>query len=301
MNANAALLELGRLDGRLAHSPARNAWFIRARFEGAAISCGNAGVPTTANELEQWIAGSGRPPRTGEGLNDPLGVAAIVYFFFDAMEASASHPDQSVQRLLANLFDPRAEGELWARADVLRYGPLWRSLRKLADEPGLEPTLASVGARLMQMSRVIAKTQSSAQILVSLQGGRDIRFLRDEPKCWLLMLMVPLLVQRSGLTTSVLPSLVPKQRLLCASADEWVDVLLGCVGAQTPLASRLLDKLERTISGLQGKYRRTARSRLAQAAELGVALPSLSRKKLAIALNATPAGAGYLLRQFRER
>ena len=114
MNENAALLMLGRLDGRLAHSPARNAWMIRARFEGAAISCDNAGVPTTANELEQWIAGSGRPPRTGEGLNDPLGVAAIVHFFFDSMERAASRPDRSVQRLLADLFDAEAEGERWA-------------------------------------------------------------------------------------------------------------------------------------------------------------------------------------------
>jgi hypothetical protein len=50
---------------------------------------------------------------------------------------------------------------------------------------------------------------------------------------------------------------------------------------------------------LHVRYRRTSRSRLADAAELRIALPSLTRNKLAIAVNATPAGAGYLMRQLK--
>lgn len=297
MTGDGALLMLGRLDGRLTHSPARTAWLIRARLEGAAISCGNAGVPTTSDDLEQWIAGTGQPPRTSEGLNDPLGIAAIVHFFFDTVEAGTAREDQTVRRLLASLFDSQAQGEAWAGADVVRYGPLWRSLRKLADEPGLEPTLTAVGARLMQMGRLATKAQASAQILVAFQDGHDIRFTRDEPRCWLLTMMVPLLLHRAGLTVNLLPSLVPKQRLLCASAAEWAEVVSVCIAAEASLALKTLSANERRILGVQDKYQRTARSRLAQAAELKVALPSLSRKKLAIALNATPAGAGYLQRQ----
>ena len=48
------------------------------------------------------------------------------------------------------------------------------------------------------------------------------------------------------------------------------------------------------------RFRRTRRSRLAEAAELSLALPSLTRRKLAIAVDATPAGAGYVMRQLER-
>lgn len=58
--------------------------------------------------------------------------------------------------------------------------------------------------------------------------------------------------------------------------------------------------MERDVGDLRTRFQRTRRSRLAEAAELRVALPSLTRNKLAIAVNVTPAGAGYLMRQLER-
>lgn len=300
MECQDPLLALGRLDGRLTHSPARTAWSIRARFEGAAIAACNAGVPTDANAIEAWIAGSGSPPRASEGLNDPLGVAAIVHYFFASLEPATGDRDRQARRLLRGLFDSEAEASTWSGADLVHYGPLWRALRKIADEPGLEPSLTSISCRLAQMARLVRRAGDHSELLATLPDGRAITFGRDHPRAWLVMTMVPTLLQRSGLSANLLPSLVPRHKFLCSSAPEWRDLLSQCLSSKAPPATFALDRMEREMSQLQARYRRTARSRLADAAELRVALPSLTRKKLAVAVNATPAGAGYLMRQLER-
>ncbi len=294
------LLALGRLDGRLTHSPARTAWSIRARFEGAAITACNAGVPTDANAIEAWVAGLGSPPRASEGLNDPLGVAAIVHFFFASLAPASAGRDRQVRRLLQGLFDAEAEASTWSGADLVHYGPLWRGLRKITDEPGLEPSLTSISGRLAQMARLVRRAADHSELVATLPDGRTISFGHDHLRAWLVMIMVPTLLQRSGLSANLLPSLVPRHKFLCSSFAEWRDLLAECLFSQAPPAARSLDRMEREMSRLHERYRRTARSRLVDAAELRVALPSLTRNKLAIAVNATPAGAGYLMRQLER-
>lgn len=294
------LLALGRLDGRLTHSPARTAWSIRSRFEGAAIVACNAGVPTDANAIEAWVAGSGLPPRAGEGLNDPLGVAAIVHYFLASLTTPSDGRDRQVRRLLQGLFDAEAEASTWSGADLVHYGPLWRALRKIAEEPGLEPSLTCIAGRLAQMARLVNRAADHSELVATLPDGRAITFGHDHPRAWLVMIMVPTLLQRSGLSANLLPSLVPRHKFLCSSAPEWRDLLAECLSTQAPPAIRALDRMEHELAQLRARYRRTARSRLADAAELRVALPSLTRNKLAIAVNATPAGAGYLMRQLER-
>ena len=294
------LLALGRLDGRLTHSPARTAWSILARFEGAAIAAYNAGVPTDANAIEAWIAGSGSPPRASEGLNDPLGVAAIVHFFFASLEPGTGNRDRQLRRLLRSLFDSEAEASTWSGADLVHYGSLWRGLLTVAEEPGLEPSLSSIAGRLAQMARLVTRAVDHSELIATLPDGRAITFDRDYPRAWLVLAMVPALLQHSGLSSNLLPSLVPRHKFLCSSAAEWRDLLTECLSNQAPLAARSLERLEREMAQLYLRYRRTSRSRLMDAAELRVALPSLTRNKLAVAVNATPAGAGYLMRQLER-
>lgn len=293
------LLALGRLDGRLTHSPARTAWSIRARFEGAAIAACNAGVPTDANAIEAWIAGSGSPPRASEGLNDPLGVAAIVHYFFTSLESGTEVRDRQVSRLLRGLFDTEAEASTWSGADLIHYGPLWRGLRAIAGEPGLEPSVGSISERLVQMARLVMRAADHSELVATLPDGHVITFDRDHPRAWLVLAMVPVLLQRSGLSVNLLPSLVPRHKFLCSSVAEWRDLLTECLSQQAPSAFQILERIEREMEQLHVRYRRTSRSRLADAAELRIALPSLTRNKLAIAVNATPAGAGYLMRQLK--
>ena len=294
------LLALGRLDGRLAHSPAWVAWTIRSRFEGAAISACNAGVPIDANHLEAWIAGSGLPPRSGEGRNDPLSVVAIVHYFLESLEPDRASHARQVRRLLGSLIDPEREAAMWANVDLVHYGPLWRALRKVAEEPGLEPSLASIGARMSEMGRLINKSDDHTRLVAWLPDGRKIAFDHDHPKAWLVYLMFPAMLRRSGLSAHTLPSLVPRQKFLCGSAKEWTATVANCIAEQAPAAHRLLCRMERDVGNLRVRFQRTKRSRLAEAAELRMALPSLTRRKLAIAVDATPAGAGYLMRQLER-
>lgn len=297
MDTSDALLALGRLDGRLAHSPAANAWALRARLHGAATSACNAGVPIEADHLEAWIAGTALPPRASEGRNDPLSVVAIVHYFFASLDAGRDGHARPVRRLLGALLDLDREAVLWAGTDLIEYGPLWRALTRLAAAPGLEPSLASVGVRLAEMARVAEKADGHAQLVASLPDGREILFAREHPKAWLVWLFVPDLVRRAGLTMHLLPSLVPRHTFLCVTGDEWTGTLNASLRALAPAAYRDLCRLERATADVQNRYRRTRRSRLVEAAELKLVLPSLTRKKLAIAVDATPAGAGYLLRQ----
>ena len=73
------LLLLGRLDGRLQNSPARQIWLARARVSGAATIAGIAGIPVNVDDILNWICGRTPPPRHSEGLNNPLSIAALFH------------------------------------------------------------------------------------------------------------------------------------------------------------------------------------------------------------------------------
>ncbi len=297
MDFETAFLALGRLDGRLTHSPAAQPWLIKARLNGAAIAACNAGIPVTTTDLEAWMSGARNPPRAGEGLNDPMSVAAVVYYYFTTLEQSCGANDTAVARLLRSILDHEREAELWAGTDLIHYGPLWRALSNLADAPGLEPTISSVAARMHDMARVAIKAEGRRQIAATAFDGRQFVIAHDDRRAWLVSVMVPRLLRRAGVTTNLIPSLVPTLRFLDHGAQGFAAKLHECIAQSVASGNKALTAMERKIAGFDTAYRRTARSRLRMAAELGLALPSLSRQKLAIAVNSTPAGAGYLKRQ----
>lgn len=300
MDFATTFLALGRLDGRLTHSPAAQLWLIKSRLGGAAIAACNAGVPVTASDLEAWMSGARNPPRADEGLNDPMSVAAVVYYYFTTLEQSRAANDTAVARLLRSILDHDGEAEMWARADLIHYGPLWRALSNLADAPGLEPTILSVAARMHDMARVAIKAEGRRQIAATAFNGRQFVITQDDRRAWLVSVMVPRLLRRAGITTNLIPSLVPAIRFLDGSGIDFAVKLKECIDTQVSAGNKALTALERKVAEFDQTYRRTARSRLRIAAELGLALPSLSRQKLAIAVNSTPAGAGYLKRQLRS-
>jgi hypothetical protein len=297
MDFDTAFLALGRLDGRLTHSPAAQPWLIKARLEGAAIAACNAGVPVAACDLEAWISGRRNPPRAAEGLNDPMSVAAVVYYYFTTLEQSRATNDMAVARLLRQILDHESEAHTWAGTDLVHYGPLWRALSKLVDAPGLEPTISSVAGRMHEMARVAIKAEGRRQIAATAYDGRQFVIAQDDSRAWLVSLMVPRLLWRAGITNNVIPSLVPAMRFLDGGVADFAAMLQQCIREKVYDGNKALAAMERKIAGFDQLYRRTARSRLRLAAELGLALPSLSRQKLAIAVNFTPAGAGYILRQ----
>lgn len=300
MDLETAFLALGRLDGRLSHSPAAAPWLIKARLDGATIAACNAGLPVTASDLEAWISGGRNPPRASEGLNDPMSVAAVVYYYFTTLEQSHAANDMAVARLLRSVLDHEAEAEIWAGTDLIHYGPVWRALSTVADAPDLEPTMSSVAERMHDMARVAIKAQGRRQIAATSYDGRQFVIAQDDHRAWLVSIMVPRLLRRAGVTTNLIPSLVPGIRFLDGSVKDFASKLMECIGRQVVVGNKSLTALERKIAGFDQTNRRTARSRLRMAAELGLALPSLSRAKLAIAVKSTPAGARYLLRELKR-
>lgn len=297
MNLETTFLHLGRLDGRLTQSPAFQPWLIKARLEGAAIAACNAGVPVFASDLEAWISGSRNPPRATEGLNDPMSVAAVVYYYFMSLEQSRAPNDHAVARLLRSILDHESEARLWAGTDLVHFGPLWRALSETAVAPGLEPTIPSVAKRLHEMLRLAIKAEGRRQVAATAFDGRQLILSPDDRRAWLVSLMAPRLLRRAGITRNLIPSLVPVMRFLDDRPQDITEKLHDCIRQRVRDGSKELSAMEQKIAGFALAYRRTARSRLQLAAELGLALPSLSRAKLAIAVNSTPAGAGYLKRQ----
>lgn len=287
-------------DGRLSHSPAAHLWLINARLEGAATAACNAGVPVTASDLQAWLSGSRNPPRSSEGLNDPVSVAAVVYFFFVTLDQPRSANDKAVTRLLRSLLDLETEAHVWAREDLVHYGPLWRAMHRLSKARGLESNIKSVAKRLYEMARIAAKSNGRRQLAATCFDGRQLTFMPENPRAWLVSLMVPELLRQAGLTANLIPSLVPSLKYLDSDAGGYMTLLVECIGRRAETGLKSLASLERQIGGIDRRCNRTTRSRLRMAAELGLALPSLSRGKLAIAINATPAGAGYLMRQLAD-
>lgn len=297
MDTGIALLALGRLDGRLLHSPAAQPWLIKARLEGAAKAACNASVPVTVHDLQAWLSGTRNPPRSSEGLNDPLSVAAVVYFFFATLDQARGHNDRAVTRLLRALLDVDVEAQVWAREDLMHFGPLWRAVHRLAREPGLKPNIPSVAKRLHEMARVAAKSHGRRQLAATSYDGRQLSFMPEDRRAWLVSLMVPELIRRAELTTNLIPSLVPSLRFLDRDACGYEALIADCIGRAASVGLRSLATMERQIVEIDHRYKRTARSRLRLAAELGLAIPSLSRAKLAIAVKATPPGAAYLMKE----
>jgi hypothetical protein len=300
MHNETALLTLGRLDGRLSHSTAAQLWLIKARLEGAAIAASNAGVPVTMHDLQSWLCGIRNPPRAQEGLNDPLSVAAVIYFFFGTLDHTHSESDAAVTRLMRSLLDIDREANMWGQDDLIRFGPLWRALLDLTMMAEPASSISAVAKRLYEMARIAAKSQGRRQLLATSFDGKQLRFVREDRQAWLISLMVPELLRRAGLTINLIPILVPTLKFLDCDAKAYEQLLFNCISKAAQSGLKSLETLERQMGTTKQKYQRTARSRLLSTAELRLVLPSLTRRKLAIALGSTPAGAAYLMRQLAE-
>jgi hypothetical protein len=129
--------------------------------------------------------------------------------------------------------------------------------------------------------------------------GKQFAFEIDDRKAWLVYLLVPCVLQSANMTANIIPSLVPRDKYLCLDIKHARAVLEQCIERETKRGLKKLATAERQIKTLNAKAKRTNRSRLALTAALCLALPSLSRKKLAGAIGVTPAGAGYLLNQLK--
>lgn len=294
MELEAALLEIGRVDGRLLSSPARPSWEFAMRMRGISQSCENAGVPVRSEDLSAWVSRGGIPPRHSEGINDDISVAAIAFQVNELWKSGARilKPDQPTR--VDAFFGYRRRAFEYAGDDARFYRALVadvfednRSLKKpetITDiAKNCEKLLAVYGSILDQR----VATHSGVQGLV----GARVR-----PVVWLVAAHVPGLLQSAGLTANLHLNLVPSIRDRDCSAAVIETHIRDRIAVEGIASRRLLDEFEREIRNLTSTVT-TKRSRSQMAASVLCAMPEIRSNLLAQAIGSTPQGAGYIRRR----
>jgi hypothetical protein len=295
------LLLLGRLDGRLYNSPAADIWTARMRLRGAVELATLAGLPVGMEALESWISGRTAPPRHGEGLNDPLSVAALFHFALSAEESARDPVARATLNMLRTLLDDRAEAEIWAPADLVRFGPVWRRAQALLTAPFAETGIRPLAERILAVRTALPVEIAGDEPLVTSIDGRQLRFAGPRFDInWIIACHLPAALEACGLTMRRLPSFVALPRFLPTEPGVLDGQLRAMIGAQAHRGLSELDRLERKVRAIAPALSVTRRSRAPLLMRLSLAYPGLSVAAAARLLGVSHQGATKLLRQVRN-
>jgi hypothetical protein len=294
-----ALLLLGRLDGRLVNSPAADIWLARARLKGAAALAGLAGVPVTVSALQDWICGRSAPPRHSEGLNDPLSVAALVHFALSANVADGDPVARATLNVLRTLLDDRAQAEIWAPADLVRFGPAWRAVQAVMEAPSPAPSLRVVADRILAARSALEAPVAEGQLLTT-ADGRQLRIDPRRPDMgWIVACHLPAALEACGVTLRRLPCMVDLPRFPAEDVEELAGQLAAMLGRQAREGLAELDRIEARLARLPVELGVTRRSKAPLLMRLELAYPGLSKTAIARLLGVSHQGATKLEAQMR--
>ncbi|CAD7340571.1 hypothetical protein FIM10_15765 [Sphingomonadales bacterium 56] len=297
LSAEQALLLLGRLDGRLANSPATDIWLARARVKGAAALASVASVPIAVRDLEDWICGRTPPPRHSEGLNDPLSIAALVHFALSASESQRDPIARATLNISRQLLDDRKEAEIWAPDDLVRFGPAWRAVQALVEAPYPASSVQAVAERLIAAREGLAAPTSGGQLLTT-ADGRQLQIDPRQPDLgWVIAAHVPAALEASGLTLRRLPSFVDLPRFPGIDAPTLTGQLFGMIQRQAAQGLAELNRLEARLKKLPDELPVTKRSKAPLLMRLELAYPGLSKMAVARLLGISHQGATKLVAQ----
>ena len=292
-----ALLLLGRLDGRLANSPAADIWLARSRLKGAAMLASVASVPISVKELQDWICGRTPPPRYSEGLNDPLSIAALVHFALSASESQRDPIARATLNISRQLLDDRKEAQIWAPDDLVRFGPAWRAVQAIVEAPCSTGGVETVAERLIAAREGLAAPVSGGQLLTTADG----RHLQIDPRRsdlgWVVAAHVPAALEASGLTLRRLPSFVDLPRFPSMDVETLAEQLVAMIGRQAREGLAELNRLEARLSRLPKELAVTKRSKAPLLMRLELAYPGLSKTAIARLLGISHQGATKLVSQ----
>lgn len=296
----APLLLVGRLDGRLTNSPARDIWLARARLAATSEVSGLAGLPIHTSNLHEWITGRTLPPRHSEGLNDPISVAALAHFVLLAQETDGEAVAISTLNALRTILDDREQAEIWGREDLVLFGSAFRAAKARLAEPYPSPTLVAVAERLLAVH---------AELEIAPVGGRSVstidgRQLNVDPRTygtvWLMACHLPTALFTAGLTTQAIPSFVCLPKFLGNSSNDLASNLEWRLGEAALAGLKELNALERLDASLPKELGVTRRSKLPSLMRLEAAYPGLRVPAIARLLNISPQGAAKLASQARK-
>jgi hypothetical protein len=291
---------LGQLDGRLQNSPCTDIYLARSRLDGAAQLAGLAGVPIRIEDLQDWIAGHGPPPRASEGLNDPISVAAVFHIALSRDEDTRDPIARAALNVLRTVLDDRAEAETYGCSDLAYFGPLWKQVREAADAPFPRCDLHNIANRVFEIAALTKDHADDQARIVSIDGREMALPPRSRDRNWLIATIMPRLLHRSGMTLRVIPSLILLPKFLPPSSDALVPVLMAALRKAVDSGLRDLDKIERAARQIDEGLA-TKRSKAPLLARLQLAYPDLTPKAVTQLLGVTPQGARKLLATIRER
>lgn len=295
LRANDNLLLLGRLDGRLLGSACADIFLARSRLEGAAALAGLAGVPITARDLQNWIAGRSPPPRASEGLNDPISVTAVFHLALSRDEDIRDPINQATLNILRSVLDDRAAADAYGSDDLAHFGPMWRQIKAEADAPFPTADLLSIAERIFQLAALTSPAPQSSIDVVSFDG----RSLELPPKqcerLWLIAIAVPRMLCRAGFTSRLIPSLVLLPKFLPSSPAGLAGIMADSIGQAARAGLKELDAIERVARDALADRGATRRSKAPLLARLQLSYPGLQASAVAKLLNVTPQGARKLL------
>ncbi|WP_230190472.1 hypothetical protein [Sphingobium sp. CECT 9361] len=289
------MMLLGRLDGRLQNSPATDIFLARARLDGAAALAGLAGVPIDVRSLQEWIAGRCPPPRASEGLNDPISVSAVFHFALSRDEDTRDPVLQATLNMLRSVLDDRVEVEKYGREDLAHFGPLWRTLREIADMPYPRPDLMTIAHRVIELMRVTHEAPGDGPQVLALDGRSLDLPPRPRDRNWLVATALPRMLHRAGITMQVIPSLILLPKLMPPTSADLVKMMERALRKAVDAGLRDLDRIERQAAGIQANIHATKRSRAPLLSRLQIAYPGLQPKAVARLLDVSPQGARKLL------
>lgn len=293
------LLLIGRLDGRLYSSPARDIWLARARVDAAAVVAGIAGVPVDTRDITNWICGRTPPPRHSEGLNDPLSIAALMHFLLHGEDAGRDPVARASLATLRTLLDDLSQAEIWGSDDLVRFGQAFRAARARLSEPYPSPTLLAVAERLQAVHQELDIMPSEGRTVMTIDG----RQLHVDPKSfgtvWLLACMLPKALMAAGLTLQHIPAFVSLPKFLSGSAADLAANLEASLGHIALSGLIDLDRLERMVAALPSDLGVTRRSKLPTLIRLEAAYPGLRVPAIARLLDISPQGAAKLAAQVK--
>lgn len=300
LSADAPLLLLGRLDGRLLNSACADVFLARSRLTGAAALASLAGVPISVSDLQRWIAGLSPPPRASEGLNDPISVAAIFHLALSRDEDIPDPVNQATLHILRSVLDDRAEAAAYARDDLAHFGPMWRQIRAEADAPFPTTDLISIAQRVFALKALTEPASQSSVDVVSCDGRSLDLPPRQRDRLWLIAVAVPRMLYRAGFTSRFIPSLILLPKFLPPSPSDLAEFMADAIARAARTGIRELDAIERAAGKALVNRGVTRRSKAPLLARLQLSYPGLQASAVAKLLNVTPQGARKLLQASAE-
>lgn len=175
------------------------------------------------------------------------------------------------------------------------YTPVWRSVRDFCLDLSVSPSVSSIAeASLATFDFLRAGFDAELPRIGQANGCRVV------PSAWIAGVFGPFLVQKSGLTETLMSNLIAPVRFFGVTATEMKNMLISTIESESIEGLRQLDQLEAEFAASSNVLKLTKRSRYQTANKLMLAFPLLTRRRLGCALGTTPQGAGYLYRRIEE-